>query len=213
MGPICMELELRLAIDKATIGFEKNRALPLFTLDYTYAIQGRDTSWGGASDQIGHRQFTGWTLGLNAEIPIGNEAAKSRVHRALLVRVQRLSSKEARRLSILQEVYDAIDLLEQEWQRILAARQSVILAARTLAGERRQFDVGLRTSTDVLDAAARLADAQSSEVRALVDYEIARVDIAFGTGTLLGYDRIRWEPIDVDKQGKPTGAGGAEQIN
>ena len=59
--------------------------------------------------------------------------------------------------------------------------------------------MGVRTSTDVLDAAARLADAQSSEVRALADYERARVDIAFGTGTLLGYDQIRWEPTDGEE--------------
>ncbi len=207
-----LELELRLAIDKATIGFEKNAALPLFTLDYSYNVSGRDSSWGNALDQVADRSFTGWTVGLTGEIPIGNEAARSRVHRALLIRLQRLSTKEARRLAILQEVYDAIDLLNQEWQRILAARQSVILAGRTYEGERRQFEVGLRTSTDVLDAAARLADAQSSEVRALADYEIARVDIAFGTGTLLGYDRIRWEPTDADEQGNPTG-GGAEEIN
>ncbi|MHC4127550.1 MAG: TolC family protein [Planctomycetota bacterium] len=93
--------------------------------------------------------------------------------------------------------YNAVDLLNQEWQRILAARQAAILAGRTYEAERRQFEVGIRTSTDVLDAAARLADAQSSEVRALADYEIARVDIAFGTGTLLGHGRVHWTPTDT----------------
>ncbi len=192
-----LELEMQLAIDAATVDLQKNAALPLFTIDYTYSMSGRDTSWGGSLDQIASRSFTGWTVGLNTRIPIGNEAAKARVHRAILTRLQRLSTKEQRRLSILLEVYDAVDLLNQEWQRILAARQAVILAGRTFEGERRQFDVGLRTSTDVLDAAARLADAQSSEVRALADYEIARVDIAFSTGTLLGYGRILWTPIGL----------------
>jgi outer membrane protein TolC len=188
-----LELELRLAIDASTIDFEKNNALPLVTVDYAYNINGLDTSFGGAFDQISDSTFTGWQIGLNAEIPIGNEAAKARLHRAILTRVQRLATRDQRRLAILQEVYNAVDLLSQEWQRILAARQAAILAGRTYEAERRQFEVGVRTSTDVLDAAARLADAQSSEVRALADYEIARVDIAFGTGTLLGHGRVRWE--------------------
>ena len=130
-------------------------------------------------------------------------------------RLQRLSTKEQRRLAILLEVYNAVDLLNQEWQRILAARQAVILAGRTFEGEKRQFEVGVRTSTDVLDAAARLADAQSSEVQALADYQIARVDIAFGTGTLLGYGRILWTPIDLpDGQESPAKArGGAEEVD
>ena len=52
---------------------------------------------------------------------------------------------------------------------------------------------GFRTSTDVLDAASRLADAQSREVRSLADYQIALIDIAFATGTLLGHSRIRFD--------------------
>ena len=210
-----LELELQLAIDAATIDLEKNSALPLFTVDYSYSVQGRDSSWGGALEQITNQSFTGWSVGLNTRIPIGNEAAKARVHRSILTRLQRLSTREQRRLAILLEVYDAVDLLNQEWQRILAARQAVILAGRTYEGEKRQFEEGLRTSTDVLDAAARLADAQSSEVRALADYQIARVDIAFGTGTLLGYDRIRWTPIGLpDGEEDPAKArGGAEEVN
>ena len=210
-----LELEFRLAIDAVTIDLEKNSALPLFTLDYSYNIQGRESSWGGALNQISNRTFTGWSVGINAEIPIGNEAAKARVHRSILARLQRLSTKELRRLAILQEVYNAVDLLNQEWQRILAARQAVILTGRTYQGEKRQFEVGVRTSTDVLDAAARLADAQSSEVQALADYQIARVDIAFGTGTLLGYGRILWTPIDLpDGQENPAKArGGAEEVD
>ena len=192
-----LELELQLAIDASTIEFQKNAALPLVTLDYEYNMNGLDSSWGGANDQIRRSSFTGWNVGLNAEIPIGNEAAKSRVNQAILTRLQRLATKDQRRQAILQEVYNAVDLPNQEWQRILAARQAAILAGRTLEAERRQFEVGIRTSTDVLDAAARLADAQSSEVRALADYEIARVDIAFGTGTLLGHGRVNWTPTDT----------------
>jgi outer membrane protein TolC len=209
-----LELELRLAIDAANIDLEKNAALPLFTLDYSYNINGLASSFGGAFEQIGDSQFTGWTVGLQAEIPIGNEAAKARVHRAVLVRLQRLSTRDLRKLAILQEVYNALDLLNQEWQRILAARQSVILAGRTWEGEKRQFEAGLRTSTDVLDAAARLGDAQSSEVQALADYEIARVDIAFGTGTLLGYGKVRFEPVDLPrgKDDPAAAVGGVEAV-
>jgi len=60
----------------------------------------------------------------------------------------------------------------------------------------RQFNVGERTSTDVLDAATRLGDAQSREVIALAEYEISQVDIAFATGTLLGMERVRWDVDD-----------------
>ena len=96
-------------------------------------------------------------------------------------------------------MYDALDALGQSWQRILAARLETVLAGRTLEAEQRQFDAGLRTATDVLDASTRLADAQVREVNALASYQTALVDIAFATGTSLGAQRVRWEPFSMDE--------------
>jgi hypothetical protein len=59
---------------------------------------------------------------------------------------------------------------------------------------------GSRTSTDVLNAAASLADSQSSEIRALADYQIAQIDLAFATGTLLGAAKVEWQPQAVEEQ-------------
>ena len=192
-----LELELQLAIDQSEIGFRRNAALPLFVLDYGYNVQGIGSELNEAYGDMGNADS--FQVGVNGEIPLGNEAAESRVSAAILQRVQRLATREARRHAIQTEVFDALDALAQSWQRILAARLETVLAARTLAAEQRQFDVGLRTSTDVLDASASLANAQSREVFALSNYQIALIDISFATGTSLGAARIRWEPFSKDE--------------
>lgn len=191
-----LELELRLAQDYSTINFQKNQALPLFTTDFSYTINGLGTTLGDAIELASDNRFEDWSAGATLEVPLGNEAAEGRVHQAILRRLQRLSTKDARELSIRQEVYNSVDGINTSWQRILAARQATILAARTLRAEQNQFEVGARTSTEVLDAATRLADAQSSEISALTDYQIAQVDLAFATGTLLGAMKVDWEPRD-----------------
>ncbi|HWB21164.1 MAG TPA: TolC family protein [Phycisphaerales bacterium] len=198
-----LELELQLAMDASTIRFQKNQALPLVVLDYTYTINGLGSSYGRATDSWPDRSFEDHNVGIRAEIPIGNEAAEARVQEAIMRRLQRLATRSQRESSIRQEVFDALDQLQQAWQSILAARQETVLAARTLEGERRQFDLGLRTSTDVLLASANLADAQSREVQALSDYETAKIDIAFATGTLLGQSNIRWETYASDPPPAP----------
>ncbi|MHC4843518.1 MAG: TolC family protein, partial [Planctomycetota bacterium] len=126
---------------------------------------------------------------------LGNEAAKSRVMQAFYQRQQRLASKDDREKLIELEVLNAIDQLEANWQRILAARQNVLLQGRLFKAEQRQFELGLRTSTDVLDAQTKFAEAQSSEILALAQYQISQVDLAFATGTLLGAAKVQWEPI------------------
>jgi outer membrane protein len=195
-----LELELQLAVDASTIDLERNAALPLFVLDYSYQMNGLGGGGDEAFRHLSSNRYADHTVSLRAEIPIGNQAAKARVRRAVLQRVQRLASREQRSLAIRQEVYDAVDALQRDWQRILAARQEVILAARTYEGEKRQFEVGLRTSTDVLEAAAGLAFAQSREIQALAAYEISQVDIAFAAGTLIGHDRVIWKPTGIDRE-------------
>ena len=74
-----------------------------------------------------------------------------------------------------------------------AARQRTILADRNLRAEERQFELGLRTSTEVLDAQTRLGDAQSAEVSSLAQYEIALVELARATGTLIGAANVEWQ--------------------
>lgn len=199
-----LETELRLAADAVNIQLAKNRALPLLALDYTYRVNGLDNDFGGSWNTTIRNNFEDWQVGLSAEIPLGNESAKALVRRAILQRLQRLSTRESRELAIRQEVLDALDAISTGWQRILAARQAAILAARTLQAEQRQFDVGLSTSTDVLDAAARLADAQTAEVRAVTDYQIAQVDLAFAAGVLLGASGVSWSPQETPSDREPA---------
>ena len=186
-----LELELQLAIDAVTINVAENRILPLFSLNYTYSSLGRGTKLGKSFDTIFNRGFEDWRAGVVFEVPLGNLAARSRLRRAILQRTLSLSTKAQRALSIQQEVYDAVDQLERDWQRILAAREETVLAARIFEAERRLFQAGARTTTEVLEAEDFLADAQINEIRSLAAYETSKIDIAFATGMLLGYSRVQ----------------------
>jgi outer membrane protein len=196
-----LELELAIAQDISREDFYKNQALPLVTLDYTYNMNGIGLTRDDAYDMMYDRKFTDRIAGLQLLVPLGNEAAKSRVLEAHYRRRQRLASKENRRILIEMEVLGAVEQLETNWQSILAGRQNSILAGRVYEAEKRQYTLGLRTATDVLDAQAKFANAQSSEIRALTEYQIAQVDLAYATGTLLGAAKVRWEPIvpEVEK--------------
>jgi outer membrane protein len=190
-----LELQLQLLQDASAIDFARNQTLPLATLNYNYSINSTGENRRDSLDMLLESDFTTHSGGLQLVIPIGNEAAKSRLRQYIYQRRQRLATRASREDLIRLEVLNAIDQVEANWQRILAARQTSILNGRLYEAEQRQFEQGLRTSTDVLDAQIRFANAQSSEIFALADYEISLVDVAYATGTLLGSAKIRWEPI------------------
>lgn len=191
-----LELELRLAQDAAGIRFQQNQALPSLDLTASYVLNGLGESLGDSMEVMAENKFEDWSVGFRASMPLGNEAAKSRIRSAVLSRMQRLATRDSREQTVRQEVYDAIDAMAAGWQRILAARQSVILNGRAMEAEQRQFAQGLATSNDVLDASARLADAQLAEIRAIVDYQNAQMNLAVATGMVTGAARVRWSPAE-----------------
>lgn len=190
-----LELELQIAQDISTMDYLHNQALPLVTMDYTYNINGLGATRPHSYELLYDKNFEDHRFGLQLLVPLGNEAAKSRLRQAFYQRRQRLASRASRKALIEFEVLNAIDQLEANWQRILAARQRTILDGRLYQAEKRQFEQGLRTSTDVRQAQATFADAQSAEIAALTEYQIALVDVAYATGTLLGAAKVQWTPI------------------
>jgi outer membrane protein TolC len=190
-----LELELQIAEDISSIDYMHNQALPLVSMNYEYNINGLGDSREDSIDLLFDKRFEDHRAGLSILIPLGNEAAKSRLRQAFYQRRQRLASRSSREALIELEVLNAIDQLEANWQRILASRQSSILDGRLFEAEKRQFELGLRTSTDVLQAQTNFANSQSAEILALAEYQIALVDLSYATGTLLGAAKVRWEPI------------------
>lgn len=194
-----LDTELQIAAETAHVRFARNEMLPLVSLQYQYRVNGLGGNWDESFGRLGQHNFEDHTIGVQVEVPIGNEAARSRLRRALANRLQQLQTKEQRQAQIEQEILAAVDTLEADWQRTLAAQKRVLLNGRLLEAEIRQFNLQLRTSTDVLLAQANLANAQSSEIGALTDYQIAQVDIAFATGTVLGATHVIWEPAKMPK--------------
>lgn len=191
-----LELELQIAIDEATEALRRNEALPLLAAQFLWRVNGLGGSFNESVRAARDNNFADWEIGVTAEAPLGNLQRRSAVEQALVSRLQRLASREARRQIVRQEVLDAIDNIDSGWQQILAARQAVALNERTLRAEESLFENGRSTSTDVLDADSRLAEARLRDIQAVVEYQLAQVDLALATGTLLGAARVEWTPID-----------------
>jgi outer membrane protein len=190
-----LELELLLLQDASTVDFSRNQTLPLVTLGYTYNINGTGMTRSDSLDLLIDHDFIDHRIGLRAVVPIGNEAAKSRLRQAIYARRQRLATRANREDLIRLEVLNAADQVEANWQRILAARQNTIVNARLYEAEQREFEVGMSTGTDLLNAQFDLANAQLSEISALTEYQVALVDLAYATGTVLGAAKIEWAPV------------------
>lgn len=195
--PELIEVELGLVRDGLSIDLRRNQTLPIVNLDFRYGVLDRDDSFASAWSSNWDFDNQDLFVGLEFEMPFTNQRRRAALQQAILTRTQRLATKAARELAVREEVLDMVDIIDRNWQRIVAARQNVIVAGVNYDAEQRQFDAGMRTMREVLEALSDLGDAQLREIRAIVDYQVAQIDLAFATGTLLGYARVGLEPIPV----------------
>jgi outer membrane protein TolC len=192
-----IQWELALAIEELELERDRNAILPGLDLRYSYNAGTGAGDIEHALGSFGEKTSDSHSLRLSASIPLGNRVAKASLERARLWQLQSQIRYGDFRLSIREQVYDAIRGLNNSWRRILAAEKDVEAALRTYKVEQLNFQIGKRTSTEVLDRAAQLAGSQMNRIDAIVEYEKAQIDLAQVTGTLLGYSRIILEPKDL----------------
>jgi outer membrane protein TolC len=208
-----LDLELQMAIDSLSVDVAKNQKLPALAFDYSFRYLGADTGFEDSLAQIADTRHVGHSAGLSLVVPLGNAARRANFNRAVLQRTLTQTTIASQRQFVERQVFDTIDQVSEAWQRILAAREDALMAATNYRAEQRQFLVGARTSTDVLQAADYLAEAQLREVRALASYEIAKIDLAFVTGTLLGTGRVSIEPFGARRSAAPTAVDDRARID
>ena len=86
---------------------------------------------------------------------------------------------------VVLEVERAAGGLASAYQRVAAARLARQLGEENLANQRKRYEVGMVTTTDVLDFQEKLARALAAEVEAVSDHAGAIAALSLSEGRLL----------------------------
>ncbi len=190
-------LQLQLLLNDINIKLADNSLFPYLNLEMSYRRLGQALTQSQATKNLygQDRSVDDYTIGATLAYPLGNRQSKAYRETSRLEKLKTMSSKEDMEIRIRKEVLDAVDQLERDWNRIVAAMDAAQGAMEAYEAEVEQNFAGRRTSTEVLEASQNLAQAESRVVRALADYAMSKVYIALSTGTMLGFSNIVWEPV------------------
>ncbi|QPJ63308.1 MAG: TolC family protein [Candidatus Nitronauta litoralis] len=128
-------------------------------------------NYGQSLDDVFSGDFKNWEVGLLLNYPIGNRAAESRLTASRLQAAQLLLEIKDLEKSIVVEVRQASRQILTDIKRVHAARVARRLAEEKLAAEEKKFAVGLSTSFEVLEFQTDLAEQESRELKAIIDYK------------------------------------------
>lgn len=190
----------------------KNQMLPGLSLDFSYwspgisgdrvlylndnpfsgIIVGKEEGSAGSSIKDAFNQlYKNWTVGLTLSVPLSNFTSRADLVTARMQLEQSLVAQEnVKKLAVL-EVKDAVRDINTNSKRVEAYRVARELAAKRLEAEEKKLDVGLTTNYFVLQYQKEMATARSSELKALVDYNLALAKLEKAVGTSLDIRNIK----------------------
>jgi len=141
---------------------------------------------GDAYSTLLRNNFPRWTLALNLSYPLGLSAQKASVARARVQVNQIQAQLKQVELQVATDVTNAAISVQNNAEAVQAAAAARELAQKKLEAAQSKFDVGISTNFEVVQAQRDLADAQNTELRNILNYRKALVEIERLQQTTLG---------------------------
>ena len=162
----------------------------LGTTNTTTTVPAAQSGLGDALGTVKDFDFPTYSVAVTLTIPIRNRAAQAENTSALLQ--QRQAETRLRQLqnTVVVEVRNAQIVLEQSRARVESAVKARELQEQTLDAEQKKYQLGASTIFFVIQAQRDLAQARSTEVRALTDLVKAKVEFERALGRTLEANRI-----------------------
>jgi outer membrane protein len=146
--------------------------------------------YGTALGNMFKNEFRAWSVGIQFNFPLHNQAAKANLGIALEVERQR-DLQERQLMQLIEvEVRNAVQAVETAKMRIDAAEAQTSYARQQLEGEEKKYTAGLQTTYFVLQRQNELSVALISELQAKVDYNKALANLQRVMATTLSSHSI-----------------------
>ena len=153
---------------------------------------------------LGGVDFPRWTVQLNFSYPLGQSAQEASMARARVQLTQTQAQVKQIELQVATEVTNAAIQVRNTAESVQASQAARELSQKKLEAEQSKFEVGMSTNYFVVQAQRDLADAQNSELRAILNYRKALVELERLQQTTLQNANI----TVLSAAGAAAGAGG-----
>lgn len=185
------EQELRVENAKILVGRAKNGELPRFDLTFRQTYDGLGKNADSSFDELTRGNFIEYLIGVEFEVPIGNRGPRAAHQRSKLQHAQAVATLRKVFEDVILDVNLTTRAMTTAYDQIgpsfEAAEASEREVGTTVARAASRNYVELKTELGVRQS---LAGARRAMVSAMVEYNIAIIDLERAKGTLLNYNNV-----------------------
>lgn len=187
------------------LSYSKNQLLPDLSLQASYwspgitgdlilyenndALRGKVIGMvpGSPSDALKDAinfKYNNWSIGLTLSVPLNSVFSRAAYAQAKVNMEQSMLRLKNQEQQLFLEIKNAVRAVQTNYKRVQSYKVARELAGKKLEAEEEKLRVGLSTNYFVLQYQRDLANAQTQELKAIIDYNLslARLDRATGVG-------------------------------
>ena len=170
-----LSLEQQIIVAQKELKAVKYQRLPTLAFNGYYGVLGQtEGSYHGVFAAVGTLKF-----------PIFNEGEQRGQEEQIGSQVTSLRQRQADlRVTVDSQIRSSMLDVQSSEQLVKVAQSNVDLAKQELSDERDRFKAGVDDNLPVVDAEAQLTSAESQLVRALYQYNVAKLQLARNTGVV-----------------------------
>jgi outer membrane protein TolC len=148
------------------------------------------------SDTFGIK-YPNWNVGLTLDVSLSSFLTKANYGLARLNLKTALLNLKSAEKTAYNEVRAAVRLLQTTYKQVQAYQVARDLAEKNLAAEEEKLRVGMSTNYVVLQYQNALGSARTSELQAIISYNVAKTGLERAIGTLLENKSIKVTDIPI----------------
>ncbi|HSB63709.1 MAG TPA: TolC family protein, partial [Thermoanaerobaculia bacterium] len=206
---------------KVTRAYTRNQLRPRLDLSGSYGFNGlgaqaliqnpdgtlTQLNYGDALQDIVHRTYPAWTLGVTFVVPIGNNVARGNDAIASADLELARTNFAITKANLQVEVRAAARAIDTAYRSVAAATKARELAERNLDAEKKKYENGMTTSFQVAQIQNDLTTAITGELQAIATY---LKDISAwhkSVGDILDVNKVVLEGLAVSTAASPAEEG------
>lgn len=168
----------------------KSQTQPNLNLVTSAALTGADKKYGRNVERTGSMDYPVWSIGVQFDYPLGNQAAENDYVKSRLKTDQLMVQIDSLKASIANEVRLAIRAVQSNYKQLDVADRARAYADERLKAYIKKLEVGLATNKDLLDVENDLVAARTNQIRAQATYSYSLYQFWRSTGELLDKEGI-----------------------
>jgi outer membrane protein TolC len=181
-----------------TIIVKKNALFPTLDAVGSFGLNGLDNNYANALDKV-NKHFPDWSVGGTLTIPWGMgdrakyDQAKLEKARAILD-LQRIEQK------IILQVRDKVREVDIQFRTERAAREAKDKEEQNYDAQKERYSAGQVSTHDMIDYQEKVSRARLDHMKAIVDYNIALINLDKEVGLTLVKNNVRLEERDEESK-------------